>query len=96
MVELHTFSYKRGVTDRLPVEANYRSCSIVFMMYDVHAKVSITYAEIYAELLGPDGILKECLGLTVPIENALGGQTMLGQGNILIVDVSGRPYKTDQ
>ena len=89
---LHSFSYqKRGATDRLPVEVQYGSCSIALMMFDLDARISLTYAEIYAELLGPDGVLKECLGSNVPAVDALGGQTVLGPRNMLIADVTGRP-----
>ena len=67
------------------------------MMFDLDTRISLTYAEIYAELLGPDGLLKECLGPSVPAEDALGGQTVLGPRNLLIADVTGRPYQaTDQ
>ena len=66
-------------------------------MFDLDTRISLTYAEIYAELLGPDGLLKECLGPSVPAEDALGGQTVLGPRNMLIADVTGRPYRaTDQ
>ena len=94
MIEPRSFSYKvRGVTDRLPVEAEYGSCSINLMMFDLDKRLTMTYAEIYAELLGPDGVLKECLGPGVPPEDALGGQTVLGPLNMLIADVTGRPYE---
>lgn len=94
MVEPRSFSYQvRGVTDRLPLQAEYGSCSISLMMFDLDQRLTITYAEIYAELLGPDGVLKECLGPDVPAEDALGGQTVLGPRNMLIADVTGIPSK---
>ena len=98
LTEVHSFGYQsRGVTDRLPLEAEYGSCTIVLMMFDLDTRISLTYAEIYAEILGPDGLLKECLGPSVPKEDALGGQTVLGPRNMMIVDVTGRPRgATDQ
>lgn len=98
LIQVHNFGYQsRGVTDRLPIEAEYGSCTLSLMMFDLDTRISLTYAEIYAELLGPDGLLKECLGPSVPAEDALGGQTVLGPRNLLIADVTGRPYQaTDQ
>lgn len=94
LVEPHTFGYNEvRVTDPLPVEVEYRSCSIALMMFDLDARVKLTYAEIYAELLGPDGVVKDCLGLNVPAADALGGQSALGPGNKLVADVSGLFYK---
>ena len=63
------------------------------MMFDTDRVVSLTYAEIYAELLGPDGLLKDCLGPSVPRVDALGGQTVMGPGNMLIADVTGLPNR---
>lgn len=98
MIEVHSFGYQsRGVTDRLPVEAEYGTCTIALLMFDLDTRISLTYAEIYAEILGPDGLLKECLGPSVPKADALGGQTVLGPQNMLIVDVTGNPRgATDQ
>ena len=94
LLEMHTFGYQSyGVTDRLPVEAGYGSCTVALLMFDLDTRISLTYAEIYAELLGPDGMLKECLGPSVPAADALGGQTVLGPRNMLIADVTGRPHK---
>lgn len=91
LIEPRTFSYQsRGVTDRLPVNAHYRSCSIALLMFDLDKRITMTYAEIYAELMGPGGLLKECLGPSVAAEDALGGQTLLGPRNMLIADVTGR------
>lgn len=92
LIEPRSFGYqRRGVTDRLPLEAEYGSCSIALLMFDLDERLTLTYAEIYAELLGPDGVLKECLGPNVPAADALGGQTVLGPRNMLIADVTGRP-----
>lgn len=94
LTEPRIFSYRgRGVTDRLPLEAEYGSCTVVLMMFDLDKRLTMTYAEIYAELLGPNGLLKECLGPSVPAVDALGGQTVLGPLNMLIADVTGRPYR---
>lgn len=95
LVELHSFGYEgRGITDRLPVEAEYGTCSIAFLTFDMHTRITLTYAEIYAELLGPDGLLKGCLGPHVPAGEALGGQTSMGPSNLLVVDVTGQPIRS--
>ncbi|CAF9925198.1 MAG: hypothetical protein ALECFALPRED_003086 [Alectoria fallacina] len=94
LIEPHSFGYQRGVTDRLPLEAEFGSCAIVFMMFDLDKRLTLTYAEIYAELMGPDGVLKECLGPSVPAVDALGGQTVLGPRHLLIADVTGKPDNT--
>ena len=94
LTEIRYFSYKHyRVTDQLPVEAEYGSCNIALMTFDLDTRISMTYAEIYAELLGPDGVLKECLGSHVPAGEALGGQTSLGPGNRLVAEVTGQPKK---
>lgn len=94
LIEIRSFGYQgRGLTDRLPLEADYETCTIALMMFDLDIRLTMTYAEIYAELLGPEGVLKECLGPAVPAVDALGGQTVLGPRNMMIADVTGRPYK---
>ena len=94
LVQVHHFGYEgRGLTDHLPVVAEYGSCIISLMTFDFEARITMTYAEIYSELLGPDGILKQCLGPKVPAADALGGLTSLGPSNKLIADVSGQPHK---
>ena len=93
LLEVRRFSYRDSVvvTDRLPVESQWGTCNLVLMMFDTDKIVSLTYAEIYAELLGPDGLLKECSWPYVAKVYALGGHTVLGPGNILIADVTGQP-----
>ena len=90
LIKPHTFGYEGPrLTDHLPVNAEYGSCSITLMTFDLHSRITITYAEIYSELLGPDGVLKECLGPSVPADEAFGGQTAIGPENMLVADVSG-------
>ena len=92
LLQVRSFGYPRtGVTDRLPLLADYGTCSVGIMMFDLNKRIKMTYAEIYAELLGPEGLLKECLGPKVPAEDALGGQTVLGPQNMLIADITGLP-----
>ena len=94
LIEPHNFGYEgRRITDHLPVNAEYGSCSITLMTFDLESRITITYAEIYSELLGPDGVLKECLGPGVPARKAFGGQTSMGPQDMLVVDVSGLPTK---
>ena len=48
---------------------------------------TLTLAEIYAELLGPDGVMKRCLGqVMMP---AIGGRVVVGRKGQLTVVVSG-------
>ena len=99
LLELRRFGYTQvsRLTDRLPVAIEYGSCAITLMMFEYDMHVAMTYAEIYAELLGPDGMLKECLGPNVPAAHALGGQTAIGPRNMLVVDVSGQsPQAAEQ
>ena len=94
LVEPHYFGYEaRRITDLLPVKAEYGSCTITLMAFDLESRITITYAEIYAELLGPDGLLKDCLGPSVPAKKAFGGQTAIGPRDLLVADVSGRPFR---
>ena len=94
LVEPHYFGYDAPrLTDHLPVEASFGSCVITLMTFDMHTRISMTYAEIYSELLGPDGVLKDCLGSDVPVWHALGGQTSMGPNNMLVADVAGKSRK---
>ena len=94
LVEVHHFGYHTSrVTDRLPVEAEYGSCNIVLMTFDLDTRIALTYAELYSELLGPDGVLKDCLGPDVPALEALGGQTALGPRHMLVAEVTGQPKR---
>lgn len=94
LLEPHYFGYQgRRITDHLPVNAEYGSCSITLMTFDLDSRITMTYAEIYSELLGPDGVLKECLGPGVPAKKAFGGQTSMGPQDMLVADVSGIPSK---
>ena len=94
LVEPHYFGYEgRRITDHLPVKAEYGSCTITLMAFDLESRITITYAEIYSELLGPDGLLKDCLGPSVPAKKAFGGQTAIGPSDLLVADVSGRHFR---
>lgn len=95
LLELHHFGYNKNprVTDQLPIKAEYGNCVITLLTFDFDTNIIMTYAEIYAELLGPDGVLKECLGPDIPTAKALGGQTAIGPRNLLIADVSGQLSK---
>lgn len=48
---------------------------------------TLTLAEIYAELLGPDGLMKQCLGQTR--SPAIGGRMSLGAKGLLKAVVTG-------
>ena len=50
-------------------------------------EVTMTLAEIYAEVLGPDGVMKLCLGqVRLP---AIGGRMSVGPRGLLKVVVTG-------
>lgn len=50
-------------------------------------EVTMTLAEIYAELLGPDGVMKQCLGqVRLP---AIGGRMSVGARGLLKIVVTG-------
>lgn len=47
----------------------------------------LTLAEVYAEVLGPDGVLKQCLGqVRMP---AIGGRMAVGSKGVVKVAVTG-------
>ena len=49
---------------------------------------TLTLAEIYAELLGPDGVMKQCLGqVRLP---AIGGRMSFGEKGLVKIVVTGR------
>lgn len=48
---------------------------------------TLTLAEIYAELLGPDGVMKQCLGQTR--SPAIGGRMSFGTKGLLKAVVTG-------
>ncbi len=47
----------------------------------------LTLAEVYAELMGPDGVMKRCLGQVR--SPAIGGRMVLGRKGLLKVVVTG-------
>ena len=49
---------------------------------------TLTLAEIYAELLGPDGVIKQCLGQVR--SPAIGGRMSLGEKGLVKIVVTGR------
>ena len=54
---------------------------------------TLTRAEIYAEVLGPDGLIKNCLGQKrLP---AIGGRMSLGPKGLLKVIISGAEQGAD-
>ena len=48
---------------------------------------TLTLGEVYAELLGPEGVIKNCLGQVRP--PAIGGRMVLGPKGFLRVVVTG-------
>ena len=55
---------------------------------DENDEDTLTLAEIYAGLLGPDGVIKQCLGqVRLP---AIGGRMSLGEKGLVKIVVTGR------
>lgn len=72
----------------LPLQKESGSCMIYASMLDEHDEDVLTLAEVYAELLGPMGVMKQCLGqVRMP---AIGGRMTLGPKGLLKVVVTGR------
>lgn len=72
----------------LPLQKESGSCMIYADMINEEDEDTVAFAEIYAELLGPDGVMKLCLGQVRP--PAIGGRMSLGRKGLLKVVVTGR------
>ena len=71
----------------LPLEKVSGSCLFYMNMINEDDEDTLTLAEIYAELLGPDGLMKNCLGQKrLP---AIGGRMSLGPKGVLKVMITG-------
>jgi len=71
----------------LPVRFSSGSCYVELNMIDADDEDTLTLAEIYAEVMGPDGVAKRCLGPGRPFW--LGGRMSLGPKELLKVIVTG-------
>lgn len=72
---------------RLPVQWVSGSCTVIVTILDEDDEETMTLGEIYAEVLGPDGVIKQCLGqVRAP---AIGGRMVLGAKGLLRVVVTG-------
>lgn len=72
----------------LPLEKVSGSCGIYVDVIDEEDEDTLTLAEIYAELLGPDGVMKQCLGqVRLP---AIGGRMSFGEKGLVKIVVTGR------
>ena len=60
---------------------------IYLNMLNEDDEVTLTLAEVYAEVLGPDGVMKQCLGQVR--SPAIGGRMALGDKGLLKVVVTG-------
>lgn len=71
----------------LPFQKVSGSCMIYADVANDGDEDVLTLAEIYAELLGPDGVMKQCLGQRrLP---AIGGRMVLGAKGLLRIMVTG-------
>lgn len=60
---------------------------MIVTILDEDDEETMTLGEIYAEVLGPDGVIKQCLGqVRAP---AIGGRMVLGAKGLLRVVVTG-------
>lgn len=87
---LRNFSQKPaiGPTDiHLPVKSTYKSC-FFYLQTLKYSDVSIfSLAEVYAEVMGPDGIIKKCLGQRG--NPPIGGESPLGPEGLIEAVVTG-------
>ena len=78
---------------KLPLVRQYGTCVI---QLDVHADSDedmMSLADVYAGIMGPDGLVKRCLGLQSP--DQLGGMMALGPKRKLLALISGREMQMD-
>lgn len=71
----------------LPLVLSGRSCFVQLDMVNEDDEDTMTLGEIYAELMGPDGVVKQCVGPGRP--PGLGGRMFLGRKKVIKVFVMG-------
>ena len=71
----------------LPLFVRDGSCRLGINVLQDDDEEVVSLADIYANVLGPDGLAKTCLGQIIP--KALGGRMLLGPRNLLSVTISG-------
>lgn len=87
---LRTFSAKPAIGPNdihLPLKAVYGTCVFYLntLNYDDEPKLSL--AEVYAESMGPDGVMKNCFGQKR--SPPLGGKMQLGPGGLVKGAITG-------
>lgn len=71
----------------LPVQIESNSCHFFMDVLNANDEDTLTRAEIYAEMTGPDGVIQNCLGqVRMP---AIGGRMTLGPKRVLKAIVTG-------
>jgi len=71
----------------LPVQIESNSCHFYMDVLNANDEDTLTRAEIYAEMTGPDGVIQNCLGqVRMP---AIGGRMTLGPKRVLKAIVTG-------
>ena len=73
---------------RLPLIRQHGTCVIQLDVQREHDEDTMSLADVYAEIMGPDGLVKRCLGLENP--EPLGGMMSLGPKMELLALISGR------
>lgn len=71
----------------LPLVLSGRSCFVQLDTVNEDDEDTMTLGEIYAEVMGPDGVVKQCVGPGRP--PGLGGKMLLGQKQVIKVFVTG-------
>lgn len=80
--------YHRVQDVTLPLILQYGTCVIQLDMQGGDDEDTMSLADVYAGIMGPDGLVKRCLGLENP--DALGGVMSLGPKMELLALISGR------
>lgn len=70
---------------QLPVRVTYRTCSLWINVVNDQDEEIMPMAELYAEVMGPNGLAKTCLGQH--FQPAMGGRMELGQLNVVLQGV---------
>lgn len=76
---------------KLPLVRQYGTCVIQLDVQSENDEDMMSLADVYAGIMGPDGLVKRCLGLENP--EPLGGMMSLGPKRKLLAVISGREMR---
>ena len=77
----------------LPLVRQYGTCVIHLDVRAESDEDTMSLADVYAGIMGPDGLVKRCLGPSSP--HPLGGMMNLGPKRKLLAQISGRTMQMD-